>query len=110
MTIPASALDPFFDARVAVQISRDGTTRKGTLPAAIYDEGHADAIAQDASADSIADTFALQVRKIDWFAAFPSPPAVGDRFTSPYSGKSYALVDFAPFDFDLFSITARQIS
>lgn len=109
MEIPADAIDPFFDKRVAVEVKRDGVLRRGSLKASIFDEGMDATIAQDAYTESATARFALMIRRIDWFAAFPAPPQQGDLFTSPDTGKAYALVECNPFDFDIFSIVAREV-
>lgn len=113
LKIPQEAFAPMFSETLAVSAKRGTDVRSGTVNACIFDEGFADVISGDA-ADSRIRCMVFQVALDDWRAAFPSTapdnsPVKGDRFTSPYTGITYAAHTVQLVATDVWTVEAREI-
>ncbi len=107
--MPQAAFEPFFARRIAFAAKRSGATISGTLPCCISDEGYAETYDEHNTASKIGRIVIL-IRKRDWAAAISTPPQSGDRFVSPDTGKTYALVTATHFAGDTWSIEAREVA
>lgn len=107
--MPESAFEPFFTRRIAFAAKRLDGVHRGTLPCCIFDEGYAEAYDEHDAASKIG-RIVIHVRKRDWAAAISTPPQQGDRFTSPDTGRTYALTTVTHFCADTWSIEAREVA
>lgn len=106
----SNAFDPFFTDAIAFFAHRPDGEHRGTVMASIFDEGYADAFAEDASTSSTIGVMQILVRRIDWAAKLSTPPQPGDRFVSPTTGKTYATHTITHFAADIWRINAREIA
>lgn len=107
--MPDAAFAPFFAGRIAFFARRGQQTRRGTVSCCIFDEGYAEVFDEAGTASKIG-RIVFHVTKMDWAAAMPSPPQQGDRFTSPDTGKTYALTSVTHFGGDIWSIEAKEVA
>lgn len=107
--IPQPAFDVFYDRRVAFAAERPDGTHRGTLAACIFDEGYAEVFDESSGTSSRIRQITLEVRGFDWNAALSTPPQIGDRFTSPTTGREYAASEVKPTVGEAWSITAREV-
>jgi len=107
--IPESAFAPFYDTPVAFAAERPDGTHRGTLAACIFDEGYAEVFDESSGTSSRIRQITLEVRGFDWNAALSTPPQIGDRFTSPTTGREYAASEVKPTVGEAWSITAREV-
>ena len=108
--MPDSAFEPFFAQRIAFAATRADGVHRGTVPCSIFDEGRADAFSDETGTDSRISALGLYIRTKDWAAALSTPPQQGDVFTSPTTGKSYAVKSVSHFASDTYSIEAREVA
>lgn len=104
------AFDPFFTDVVAFSAMRPDGVHSGTLHASVTDEGYEEIFDETAATSSRIGLLHLLVRKCDWAKDVSTPPQSGDRFTSPLSGKVYALKTVSHFSGDTWTITAREVA
>ena len=105
----AAALEPFYDKRVAFAAERPDGTHRGTLAACIFDEGYAEVFDETSGTSSRIRQITLEVLGADWSAALSTPPQIGDRFTSPTTGRKYAAFEVKPTVGEAWSVTAREV-
>lgn len=108
--MPDAAFEPFYHDRIAFEVTRPDGIHRGTVPACIFDEGYADVFDSETGLSSSISRLVINVRKRDWSAALSTPPQQGDRFTSPATGKTYALTRANHFTADTWTIDAREVS
>jgi len=108
--MPAEAFQPFFRKRIAFLATRPDGVHRGTVPCSIFDEGRSPIIDDETGTESKIELLGLYVRMIDWAAALSTPPQQGDVFTSPTTGKSYAVKSVSHFSGDTWSIEAREVA
>ena len=100
LSIPDAAFAPFFTDTLAFEASRpDGVHR-----------GSADPFDAETATSSVIGRLAFSVRHRDWQAAMSTPPQPGDRFTSPVSGRVYALVRVGILAGYTYNLEAREVS
>ncbi len=107
--MPQAPFDAFFAKHAAFEAVRPDRTHKGTIPVSVIDEGRAEVYDSETGSTSAISQISLHVRAGDWDAAMDSPPQMGDRFTSPDTGKTYALKQVNRFAADTWAIEAREI-
>lgn len=107
--VPASAFRPFFTERVAFAATRKDGVHSGTVRACIFDEGYAEVFDESSGTSSRIRQITLEVRGFDWNAALSTPPQIGDRFTSPMTGREYAAFEVKPTVGEAWAITAREV-
>ena len=108
--MPKAAFAPFFDTPVAFAATRPDGVHSGTVPASFFDEGLANVIDEETGTSTKIQEINLLVRKRDWSAAISSSPQSGDKFSSPFSGRKYAVMTVNHFGSDVWSILAREVS
>ena len=109
LDMPQSAFDPFFAKRLAFCATRTDGSHRGTVKACIFDEGYSEVFDEASGTASRIIQITLEVRDSDWIAALSTPPQIGDRFTSPMTGREYAASEVKPTVGEAWSITAREV-
>lgn len=110
LSMPDAAFAPFFTDTLAFEASRPDGVHRGSVKSCIFDEGPADTFDPETATSSAIGRLAFSVRHRDWQAAMATPPQPGDRFTSPVSGRVYALVRVGILAGCTYNLEAREVS
>lgn len=102
-----AAFAPFFRSPVAFRAERPDGSRRGTLMSCITNEGLAEVFADNGTSTKVWQ-LSLVFRHVDWAAAVGTPPQSGDRFKSPVTRKTFALMEVQSFGSN-WSVTAREV-
>lgn len=109
-SMPDAAFAPFFTDTLAFEATRPDGVHRGSVKSCIFNEGPADPFDSGTATSSAINRLAFSVRLRDWQAAMTTPPQPGDRFTSPVSGRVYALVRFGILAGYTYTLEAREVS
>ena len=104
-----SAFDPFYADLVSFVAKRPDGEHRGTVRACIFDEGYADALDDTVDVATRIGAINFQIRRLDWAGTISTPPQSGDTFTSPLTGKTYAVHTVSPLLGDAWTLDAREV-